>query len=149
MGLLSRLGKKLRILGPPPREAQVSRGPATPRAAVVDDEPASPRAADQSARDFIEATVKAHRIVLFMKGTRDAPRCGFSANAAAILTATGQPFHTVDVLADDEIREEVKVYSSWPTLPQVFVGGELVGGSDILAQLQQSGELAQMVADPT
>ena len=144
MGLLSRLGKRLKILG------QTDSAPERPfqRApAPLDDEPASPRPPGVSAREFIEATLKAHPVVLFMKGTRDAPRCGFSANASSLLTATGKPYFTVDVLADDEIRQAVKEFSAWPTLPQVYIGGEFVGGADILNEMASSGELQRKV-DP-
>lgn len=145
MGLLSRLGKKLRILPPePPPRAPVSS--ARPSAPEEDDaDPPSPRAAGQSVQDFLQTTVTAHPVVLFMKGTPDAPRCGFSANAAGILRKYGVPLHTVDVLSDEDIRDGVKDFSNWPTIPQIFIGGEFVGGSDILTQLHESGELGPMI----
>jgi monothiol glutaredoxin len=143
MGLLARLGKKLKVLGSAPSSsAPRSRGPIAPD---VEPEPASPRPAGQPVAEFIAATVKAHPVVLFMKGTPESPRCGFSATAAGILANTGRPFHAVDVLADDAIRDGVKQFSSWPTIPQVFIGGEFVGGSDILAELQASGELQRQL----
>ena len=146
MGLLARLGRKLKIIGqdkPEPRDLSA----APPRAPDPDDEdPKSPRLAGETARAYIERTVKSHPVVLFMKGTADAPRCGFSSSAAGILRSAGVEPFTVDVLSDEEIRDDVKSYSSWPTIPQIYVGGEFVGGSDILGQLAQSGELTQILA---
>lgn len=93
----------------------------------------------------IQDIVTSNKIVLFMKGTRIFPQCGFSMRAANILTHLGQPFETVDVLKDPEIRQGIKEFSSWPTIPQLYVGGEFVGGSDIMLELFESGELAKMV----
>jgi len=86
-----------------------------------------------------------HRVVLYMKGNKLFPRCGFSANALAALQAAGADVHTVDVLAEPDVREAIKEYSGWPTLPQVFIGGQFVGGSDIVRDLAQSGELQKLV----
>ena len=80
-----------------------------------------------------------------MKGNKLMPQCGFSNNVVQILNTLGVPFETVDVLADDEIRQGIKEYSSWPTIPQVYVDGQFVGGSDILIELYQKGELQEMV----
>ena len=85
-------------------------------------------------------------IVLFMKGTALFPQCGFSSRAVAILDHLGVPFETVDVLQDPEIRQGVKEYSDWPTIPQLYVNGEFVGGSDIMMEMFESGELQQLVA---
>lgn len=85
--------------------------------------------------------LSAHRIVLFMKGLPNAPRCGFSAKAAGTLNALGVDYHSVDVLADPDIREGIKQYGNWPTIPQLYVNGELLGGSDILETMLNSGEL--------
>jgi monothiol glutaredoxin len=109
------------------------------------EEPASPRG-DKPVRTYLEEVVKANKVVLFMKGTPDAPSCGFSASAAGILKSYGTPFFAFDVLVDGDVREGVKEFSSWPTLPQVFVNGEFVGGADILKQLHESGELGPMLA---
>lgn len=87
-------------------------------------------------------------VVLFMKGTKFFPQCGFSARAVDILTRSGAKFDTVDVLADPDIRQGIKEYSSWPTIPQVYVRGEFLGGSDILADLYESGELQAKLASP-
>jgi monothiol glutaredoxin len=87
-----------------------------------------------------------HRVVLYMKGNKLFPRCGFSANALAALQAAGAAdVYTVDVLAEPDVREAIKEYSGWPTLPQAFIGGQLVGGSDIVRDLAESGELAKLV----
>ena len=98
-------------------------------------------------QDRIRETVTGHPVVLFMKGSPQFPQCGFSASAIQILKASGvdKPF-TVDVLQDDEIRQGIKEYANWPTIPQLYVNGEFVGGSDILREMYQSGELQQMVA---
>ncbi len=93
----------------------------------------------------IDALVKANEIVLFMKGTPLFPQCGFSSRAIAILDHLGQPFETVDVLADQEIRQGIKAFSDWPTIPQLYVKGEFVGGSDIMMEMFESGELKQLV----
>jgi monothiol glutaredoxin len=95
---------------------------------------------------FIEETVKGNGIVLFMKGSPTAPQCGFSAGAAGILSSYGKPFAHVNVLADPDVREGVKEFTNWPTIPQIFVGGEFIGGADILKQLHDNGELKDMIA---
>ena len=93
----------------------------------------------------IDNLVKNNNIVLFMKGTPAMPQCGFSARSAGMLSNLGADFQTVDVLADPEIRQGIKEYQNWPTIPQLYIGGELVGGSDIMMQLFESGELAEKV----
>lgn len=93
--------------------------------------------------DRIDNIVKGADVVLFMKGNRLFPQCGFSARAVGILQQLGAKFETVDVLADPEVREGVKAYSNWPTIPQLYVRGEFIGGSDIMMDLFQSGELSQ------
>lgn len=94
-------------------------------------------------RDAIAEAISGNEIILFMKGTPDAPRCGFSARTAAALDALGQPFAAVDILPDPRIRQELSALSNWPTIPQLFVRGELVGGCDIVMEMYESGELAQ------
>ena len=84
-------------------------------------------------------------VVLFMKGTALFPQCGFSSRAIAILNHLGAPYETVDVLQDQEIRQGIKEYSDWPTVPQLYVKGEFVGGSDIMMEMFESGELQQLV----
>lgn len=95
----------------------------------------------------IENEIKNNKIVVFMKGTPDAPRCGFSAATVAVLKTFPYPFKGIDILADPEIRETLPEYSSWPTFPQIFVNGELVGGCDIIHELRDSGELEKLLAD--
>lgn len=95
----------------------------------------------------ITSLLSEHPVVLFMKGTQYFPQCGFSARAISILEHLGVEPHTVDVLADPEIRAGIKAYSNWPTVPQLYVKGELVGGSDILMEMVESGELAQLFAE--
>ena len=96
-------------------------------------------------RQRIERTLSSNRVVLFMKGDPSSPRCGFSAKAVGILDAIAPGYASVDVLADAEIREGIKEYGQWPTIPQLYVGGEFVGGSDIMMEMYESGELAQVV----
>jgi monothiol glutaredoxin len=99
------------------------------------------------AKERIDALVKANDVVLFMKGSALFPQCGFSSRAVAILDHLGVPFETVDVLQDGEIRQGIKEYSDWPTIPQLYVKGEFVGGSDIMMEMFESGELQQLVAE--
>jgi monothiol glutaredoxin len=94
----------------------------------------------------IDTLVKNNDVVLFMKGSALFPQCGFSSRAVAILDHLGVPFETVDVLQDQEIRAGIKDYSDWPTVPQLYVKGEFVGGSDIMMEMFESGELQQLVA---
>lgn len=93
----------------------------------------------------IESLLAEHKIVLFMKGNQQFPMCGFSARACAILQDLGVKFHDVNVLDDEAIREGVKVYGNWPTIPQLYVDKQLVGGSDIMMEMYQSGELKELV----
>ena len=95
----------------------------------------------------IAEMVKGHRVMLFMKGTAQFPMCGFSGRAVQVLKACGvEDLQTFNVLEDDEVRQGIKDYSNWPTIPQLYVGGEFVGGSDIMMEMYQSGELQQMLA---
>ena len=97
----------------------------------------------------IKDQVTGNRVVLFMKGTPQFPQCGFSALAAQVLNASGvQQFATVNVLSDAELREGIKQYANWPTIPQLYVNGEFVGGSDIMREMYESGEL-QKLLEPT
>jgi monothiol glutaredoxin len=95
----------------------------------------------------LEGHIRSHKIVLFMKGNALFPQCGFSARALQLLQPLG-PVHTVDVLADPAIRQGIKDYSNWPTIPQVYINGEFIGGSDILMELAERGELEGLVAGP-
>ena len=96
-------------------------------------------------RDAIAEAIAQHKVILFMKGTPEAPACGFSARTVAVLQALDVPFAAVDVLPDPRIRQELSAISNWPTIPQLFVGGELLGGCDIVTEMYESGELAQAV----
>ncbi len=100
---------------------------------------------DSSVQDRIRSLVEQNRVVLFMKGNPRIPMCGFSAAAVQILDHYGVPYHTVDVLEDPEIREGVKAFSSWPTIPQIYVDGKFLGGSDILREMHARGELEPLV----
>ena len=95
--------------------------------------------------DELDEQVKANPILLYMKGSPDAPQCGFSSKASQILIACGKPFSFVDILLNPQIRTNLPEYSDWPTFPQLFVNGELVGGSDILSELHESGELQKII----
>ncbi|WP_448380735.1 Grx4 family monothiol glutaredoxin [Gloeomargarita sp.] len=94
----------------------------------------------------IEALIKGNKIMVFMKGTKLMPQCGFSNNVVQILNALGADYETFDVLSDEQIRQGIKEYSNWPTIPQVYINGEFIGGSDIMIEMYQSGELQEKVA---
>jgi monothiol glutaredoxin len=93
----------------------------------------------------IDKLVQDNKILVFMKGNKLMPQCGFSNNVVQILNMMGVPYETVDVLEDNDIRQGIKEYSSWPTIPQVYINGEFVGGSDIMVELYQKGELQQVL----
>ena len=94
----------------------------------------------------IDQVVKNHRVVLFMKGSAQFPMCGFSGRAVQLLNACGvSDLKTVNVLEDEEIRQGIKQYANWPTIPQLYINGEFVGGSDIMTEMYQSGELQQVL----
>ncbi len=102
------------------------------------------------ARAFIEKTVTENPIVLFMKGTAQFPQCGFSGRAIQILKGCGvKNLVTVNVLEDEEVRQTIKEYSNWPTIPQLYVGGEFIGGADILTEMYESGELQKIIPQET
>ena len=98
---------------------------------------------DSQTKARIEALVQSNPIFVFMKGTKLMPQCGFSNNVVQILNALGMSFETFDVLSDMEIRQGIKEFSDWPTIPQVYVNGEFIGGSDILIEMYNSGELKE------
>ncbi len=103
----------------------------------------------ESVNERIRTTLENNDIVLFMKGTPEFPQCGFSGRSIQLLNACGAKFASVDVLANAEIREGIKRYANWPTIPQLYVKGELIGGSDILLELYKSGRLQELVANAT
>ncbi len=94
-----------------------------------------------SMQDQIKQTVADNKVVLFMKGNASFPQCGFSGRAIQILQTLETEFVTVDVLSNDEVREGIKVYSNWPTIPQLYINGEFIGGSDIMTEMYEAGEL--------
>ena len=146
MGIIRRIKKRLPLVGgkqevkPTPKPAP---RPWTPP--EEEPEPVSARG-DQEVAPFIDELVKGNKLVLFMKGNPQQPQCGFSANAAAILGGYGVDITHFDVLSDMDVREGIKQYSNWPTIPQIFVDGEFVGGSDILSQLHESGDLKELLS---
>jgi monothiol glutaredoxin len=99
-------------------------------------------------RDAISEAIQENRVILFMKGTPEMPACGFSARTVAAIQATGAPFAAVDILPDPRIRQELSALSNWPTIPQLFVDGELVGGADIVAEMYENGELHETLGVP-
>ena len=96
-------------------------------------------------REAIAEAIRDHEVILFMKGTPDRPACGFSARTAAVLDALGKEYAAVDILPDPRIRQELSALSNWPTIPQLFVRGELIGGCDIVTEMYETGELAQVM----
>lgn len=98
---------------------------------------------DSNTKSRIDDLINSHSIMVFMKGTKLMPQCGFSNNVVQILNALGMTFETFDVLSDMEIRQAIKEYSNWPTIPQVYLKGEFLGGSDILVEMYNSGELRE------
>ena len=97
--------------------------------------------------ETIKSQLQENPVILYMKGTPQAPQCGFSARTVQALMACGERFAFVNILDNQELREALKVYSSWPTYPQLYIGGELVGGCDIVLEMSESGELAKAVKD--
>ena len=112
--------------------------------------PAAPAPAEESEsspiRDAIREAIAEHDVILFMKGTPEAPACGFSARTVAILQSLEVPFAAVDILPDPRIRQELSAISEWPTIPQLFKGGELLGGCDIVTEMYESGELEEALS---
>ena len=101
---------------------------------------------EEEIRQEVLGSIQQNRIMLFMKGTPEMPRCGFSMQTVACLKDAGADFAAMDILPDPRIRQQLSAQSGWPTIPQLFIDGELVGGCDIVTELYQSGELAKMVA---
>jgi monothiol glutaredoxin len=100
---------------------------------------------DDAIRTALEQAIGEHELILFMKGTPDQPRCGFSARTVAVLESLGTPFAAVDILPDPRIRQELSALSGWPTIPQLFHKGELIGGCDIITEMYETGELAEQL----
>jgi monothiol glutaredoxin len=116
-----------------------------PMLSSVPDAAPAPASESNPVRDAIAEAIAEHRVILFMKGSPEAPGCGFSARTAAALQALDVPFAAVDVLPDPRIRQELSAISNWPTIPQLFVDGELIGGCDIVTEMYETGELAQVL----
>jgi monothiol glutaredoxin len=98
------------------------------------------------AQSRIQEMVEKNKVLLFMKGNKSIPQCGFSSRVVAVLKSEGVPFETVNVLSDPEIRDGIKAFSNWPTIPQLYVNGKFVGGCDIVTEMHESGELAKELA---
>lgn len=98
-----------------------------------------------SIQEKIKQQISENDVVLYMKGNAELPMCGFSARAVNILKSCGAAFATIDVLQDDEIRQGIKVYANWPTIPQLYIKGEFIGGSDIIAEMFEAGELQELL----
>jgi len=152
MGIRKKIIKKLPIFGRGQAEAVERSTQSRPASSTTStaprvSEPPKPKhpRGDMKPVDFIEKVLAENRVVLFMKGNPAQPMCGFSANAAGILSSTGHDFAHVDVIADYEIREQIKQFSQWPTLPQIYVDQEFLGGSDILRQMSTDGSLQEML----
>jgi monothiol glutaredoxin len=108
--------------------------------------PASNQGTQMDAKEFIQKTVEEHSVVLFMKGTAQFPQCGFSGKTVQVLKACGvKNMVTINVLEDDEVRQAIKDYSNWPTIPQLYIAGEFIGGADIVTEMYQSGELQKLI----
>jgi monothiol glutaredoxin len=100
-----------------------------------------------SAIERIQSAIAENKIMVFMKGNRNFPQCGFSAATVQVLEEIGAPYGTFDVLADPEVRDAIKTYSNWPTIPQVYINGKFIGGCDIIRELYESGDLQTMVSE--
>jgi len=146
MGILGRIKNRLKIVaGAEPRPAS-NYSTASPRPEPRQPAPPpKPAMTAEEATAQIDADVKEHKVLIFMKGTRHAPQCGFSAAVVDVFEQLGVPFETRNVLSAPAIRTAVKEYSDWPTLPQVYVNHEFVGGCDITRQMHESGELKTVV----
>jgi monothiol glutaredoxin len=126
----------------PTSELPMSPGEPGQPAASASPAPA-PAGESNPIREAISEAISEHKVILFMKGTPEAPACGFSARTVAALQALDTPFAAVDILPDPRIRQELSAISNWPTIPQLFVNGELLGGCDIVTEMYESGELAE------
>ena len=153
MGIRKKIIKRLPIFGRGQAEAaqrssqaitepKNNFGPSSTEPVVP--ETKNPRG-ERSPKEYIEEVISENKVVLFMKGSPDQPQCGFSANAVGILGGIGRPFTHVDVIADYEVREAIKNFSQWPTLPQIYIGAEFIGGSDILRQMSGDGSLKETI----
>lgn len=149
MGIRKKIKKALPIFGKK-TEATANR-PVSAPASIEEPSWSAPEPVlargESSPKEYIQQMVSENKIVIFMKGSPEQPLCGFSANASQILASYGRPFSHVDVIADYEVREEVKNFSQWPTLPQIYINGEFLGGSDILREMEQDGSLKTQIEE--
>jgi monothiol glutaredoxin len=147
MSIVDRIKKKLPLIGggaEPVRASSPSAHRPMPSHDSDEGEGESARGA-KPAKEFIDEFVKGNKIAIFMKGSPSSPQCGFSANASSILRGYNKPIAHFDILSDPDVRSAVKEYSQWPTIPQIYINGEFIGGSDNLAQAHASGELKAML----
>ena len=151
MSLRKKIKKRLPIFGRKIREEEQnaqqnpSREPMIPSFDKQESSTPISKRGDVPVATFLEQFVKEHHIVIFMKGTPSEPMCGFSASASSILSSYQVPFEYFDVFTDQDVREGVKEFSSWPTLPQIYIGGEFMGGCDIITQMHNNGELREEI----
>jgi monothiol glutaredoxin len=125
------------------RDLPMSTPQSNPAAEAPAAEAPAPPGESNPIRDAISEAISEHKVILFMKGTPEAPACGFSARTVAALQSLDVPFAAVDILPDPRIRQELSAISDWPTIPQLFANGELVGGCDIVTEMYESGELQE------
>jgi monothiol glutaredoxin len=130
----------------PSQSATTSQSEPLPMASAQTPPAPAPSAEGNPIREAIAGAIAEHDVILFMKGTPEAPACGFSARTVAVLQSLEVPFAAVDVLPDPRIRQELSALSNWPTIPQLFAGGELIGGCDIVTEMYESGELAEALS---
>jgi monothiol glutaredoxin len=123
-------------------ELPMAGGPSSAAAGSPASSAPAPFEESNPVREAVAQAIEQHKVILFMKGTPEAPACGFSARTVAALQALDVPFAAVDILPDPRIRQELSALSNWPTIPQLFANGELVGGCDIVTEMYESGELA-------
>jgi monothiol glutaredoxin len=148
MGILRRIKNRLPIVGKGSEERPAaSYSPPPAQAAPVERAKPPPPKSPEDVKAEIDADVKRHPIVIYMKGNARAPQCGFSARVVDIFNQVGAPFETRNVLADPAIRQGVKEYTDWPTIPQIFVAGEFIGGCDITIEMFENGELKTLVEE--
>lgn len=148
MGILRRIKNRLPIVGTGNEDRPAaSYSPPPPGAAAAERPAPPPPKTPEDIRALIEADVTANKIVIYMKGSARAPQCGFSARVVDIFNQLQVPYETRDVLAEPAIRQGIKEYTDWPTIPQVFVAGEFLGGCDIAIEMHENGELKTLVEE--
>lgn len=141
MGILRRIKNRLPIVGGSDDKRPADTYTPPPRAAAPPPPPPAPAKSAEEVHAEIDAVVKGNPIVIYMKGTPNAPQCGFSAAVVEIFDGLGVPYEARNALESSETRQGIKDYSDWPTIPQIFLGGEFIGGCDIVREMHASGEL--------